>query len=41
MKILMIGSYFPNIGGAERALHELCIELSKDRKISPVIYAPT
>jgi glycosyltransferase involved in cell wall biosynthesis len=40
MKILMIGSYLPKVGGAERALHELCLELSKDKNIKISILCP-
>lgn len=33
MKILMIGSYYPTVGGAERYLYELCSILSKENRV--------
>lgn len=41
MNILMVGSYLPQIGGAERALHELCLNLSRDKKINVSLLCPS
>ncbi len=39
-KILMIGSYFPTLGGAEKVLDELCLNLKKDKKTKVIILCP-